>query len=79
MIPFGMSHWRIFITHGHIDHHAELMILSEIYCQRRGKDIFDIRPPLTVYCTAVTQKHLYNTHRFGYTDGNNIKPSATQT
>ena len=62
----------IFITHGHIDHHAELMILSEIYCQRRGKDIFDIRPPLTVYCTGTTQKHLYNTHRFGYTGGNSL-------
>jgi hypothetical protein len=59
----------IFITHGHIDHHAELMILSEIYCQRRGQHIHDIRPPVPVFCTAETQRHLYNTHRYGYTDG----------
>lgn len=62
----------IFITHGHIDHHAELMILSEIYCQRRGKDMFDIRPPLSVYCTADTQKHLGNTHRYDYAGGNSL-------
>ncbi len=59
----------IFITHGHIDHHAELMVLAEIYCQRRGAHIHDIRPPLKVFCTVETQKHLFNTHRYGYTDG----------
>ena len=59
----------IFITHGHIDHHAELMILSEIYCQRRGVDIHDIRPPLPVYCTVETQRHLFSTHRYGFTGG----------
>ena len=57
----------VFITHGHIDHHAELMILSEIYTQRRGKDMFDIRPALKVYCTKDTQKHLRRTHFYGYT------------
>ncbi|MEZ4709979.1 MAG: MBL fold metallo-hydrolase [Caldilineaceae bacterium] len=55
----------IFITHGHIDHHAELMILSEIYCQRRGQSIDDVRPPLLVYCTDATQTHLFSTHRWG--------------
>ena len=64
---------EIFITHGHIDHHAELMIISEIYCLRRGRDIHDIRPPLSVYCTEETQEHLYNTHRFGYAGGNTLK------
>lgn len=59
----------IFITHGHIDHHAELMILAEIYCQRRGSHIHDFRPPLPVFCTVETQKHLFNTHRYGYTGG----------
>jgi hypothetical protein len=59
----------IFITHGHIDHHAELVILSEIYCQRRGAHIHDIRPPLQVFCTAKTQKFLTNVHHYGYTDG----------
>ena len=63
----------IFITHGHIDHHAELMILSEIYCQRRGQSIYDIRPPLLVYCTDETQVHLYNTHRYGYSGGNTLQ------
>jgi len=63
----------VFITHGHIDHHAELMLLSEIYCQRRGGDyIHNIRPPLTVYCTVETQDHLYNTHRWGYTGGRTL-------
>jgi hypothetical protein len=65
----------IFITHGHIDHHAELMILSEIYCQRRGQHIRDIRPPLMVCCTAETQQYLYDTHRYGYTDGATLQPN----
>jgi hypothetical protein len=63
----------IFITHGHIDHHAELMILSEIYCQRRGQDIHDIRPPLQVYCTGDTYNHLSRTHWYGYHGGNTLQ------
>lgn len=63
----------IFITHGHIDHHAELMILSEIYCKRRGETIHDVRPPLPIYCTEATHWHLFNTHRYGYTDGNTLR------
>ena len=63
----------VLITHGHIDHHAELMILAEIYCTRRGKDIYDVRPALPVYCTAETQKHLFNTHRYGYTAGETLQ------
>ena len=59
----------IWITHGHIDHHAELMILSEIYCKRRGKNNRDKRPALPVLCTADTQKHLFATHRYGYAGG----------
>ncbi len=66
----------IFITHGHIDHHAELMILSEIYCQRRGKHIYDIRPPLHVFCTEVTQQHLLRTHHYGYTEGKSLHYQA---
>ena len=62
----------ILITHGHIDHHAELMVLSELYCQRRGKNLTDIRPPLHVYCTRETQTHLARTHWFGYHDGNTL-------
>lgn len=63
----------VFITHGHIDHHAELMVLAEIYCTRRGTDIHDVRPPLPVFCTAATQEHLYNTHRYGYTGGETLQ------
>lgn len=63
----------VFITHGHIDHHAELMILSEIYCQRRGQDMHDIRPPLPVFCTEITQQHLYRTHHYGYGGGKTLQ------
>lgn len=59
----------VLITHGHIDHHAELMILAEIYCTRRGEQ----RPPLPVYCTAATQRHLFRTHHYGYTGGNSLR------
>jgi hypothetical protein len=80
----GLADWQadsfwdqplaVFITHGHIDHHAELMILSEIYCNRRGDSIEDKRPPLTVYCTEKTYEHLYQTHRYGFTTGNTLQP-----
>ena len=63
----------ILITHGHIDHHAELMILSEIYCQRRDKDSYDIRPPLQIYCTADTYKHVGRTHWYGFNGGNTLQ------
>ena len=63
----------IFITHGHIDHHAELMIISEFYCQRRGKDIYDLRPPVRVYCTADSHTHLDRTHWYGYRAGNTLR------
>ncbi|HSM59069.1 MAG TPA: MBL fold metallo-hydrolase [Candidatus Sulfomarinibacteraceae bacterium] len=63
----------VFITHGHIDHHAELMILSEIYCLRRGDDIHDVRPPLPIYATEETQFHLARTHWYGYNDGDTLQ------
>lgn len=62
----------VLITHGHIDHHAELMVLSEMYCQRRGKDLHDIRPPVPVYCTAGTQKHLARVHYYGFGAGKTL-------
>ena len=62
----------ICITHGHADHHLELMILAEIYCERRGESVEDKRPPLTIYCTEETQQHLFNTHRWGYTGGGTL-------
>lgn len=58
----------VFITHGHIDHHAELMVLSEIYCTRRG-DLHQKRPPLSVYCTEPTYRHLERSHWYGFNDG----------
>lgn len=63
----------VFITHGHIDHHAELMILSEIYCLRRGEDMYDVRPPLAIYATEKTQLHLERTHWYGYHGGNTLQ------
>ncbi|MCO6449908.1 MAG: MBL fold metallo-hydrolase [Caldilineales bacterium] len=64
----------ILITHGHIDHHAELMVLSEIYCNRRGEDIHAKRPPLFVYCTEQTLNHLHRTHLYGFTKGQTLRP-----
>lgn len=61
----------VFITHGHIDHHAELMVLSEIYCTRRG-DLRQPRPPLHVFCTEPTYLHLERTHWFGFNGGNTL-------
>ncbi len=58
----------VFITHGHIDHHAELMVLSEIYCTRRG-DLHQKRPPLSVFCTEPTRRHLERTHWYGFNGG----------
>ena len=63
----------VLITHGHIDHHAELMILAEIYCTRRGANLDDVRPPLPVFCTARTHRHLYRTHRHGYSRGQTLQ------
>jgi hypothetical protein len=68
----------IFITHGHIDHHAELMILSEIYCKRRGANIHDKRPPLEVYCTPTTYRHLEKTHWYGYNGGQTLRHRPIQ-
>jgi hypothetical protein len=68
----------VFITHGHIDHHAELMILSEIYCKRRGQHIHDIRPPLEIFCTRETHKHLERTHWYGFHGGDTLKVALIQ-
>jgi hypothetical protein len=68
----------VYITHGHIDHHAELMILSEIYCKRRGQHIHDVRPPLKVFCTRETHKHLERTHWYGFHGGDTLTVSLIQ-
>lgn len=68
----------ICITHGHIDHHAEVMVLSEIYCTRRGRHIRDVRPAVPVFCTPETQRHLFNTHRYGYRTGGTLQHCPIQ-
>jgi hypothetical protein len=66
----------VFITHGHIDHHAELMVLSEIYCTRRGDPSLRSgqarRPPLPVFCTEPTFRHLERAHWYGFHDGDTL-------
>ena len=69
---------QVFITHGHIDHHAELMILSEIYCKRRGQHIHDVRPPLPVFATGETHQHLERTHWYGFKGGQTLKACLIQ-
>ena len=63
---------KIIITHGHIDHHAELMVISEMYCQRRGNHWREVRPPVEVYATAGTFEHLDRTHWWGFRGGNSL-------
>lgn len=65
---------QILITHGHIDHHAELMVLSEMYCNRRGQTIEDKRLPLSVHCTKKTLDHLLTTHHYGFNQGRTLQP-----
>ena len=62
----------IIITHGHIDHHAELMVISEMYCQRRGSHWREVRPPVQVYATAGTFEHLDRTHWWGFRGGKSL-------
>ncbi len=62
----------IIVTHGHIDHHAELMVISEMYCQRRGTHWRQVRPPLSVYATQGTLEHLDRTHWWGFRGGNSL-------
>lgn len=63
----------IIITHGHIDHHAELMVISEMYTQRRGGHWRDVRPPVSVYATAGTFEHLDRTHWWGFRGGKSLR------
>jgi len=63
----------VYITHGHIDHHAELMIFSEIYSKRRGPRRRTKVAPLDVFCGAVTYKHLLAVHNYGFNAGNTLK------
>lgn len=67
----------VFITHGHIDHHAELMILAELWCKRQAGEP---RGPLEVYCTGdgsipggtLTLKNLQRVHSYGFGSGKTL-------
>lgn len=54
-------------THGHADHHLELMILSEIHCLRFGPPG---ARPINVYCTQETfEQTLNRVHGFRFCQG----------
>jgi phosphoribosyl 1,2-cyclic phosphodiesterase len=59
---------QVFITHGHIDHHAELMILSELWCKREANP----RQPLLVRCTEKTFDCIQPVHSYGFAGGNTL-------
>jgi len=72
--------WRdpltVFVTHGHIDHHAELMLLAELWCKR---ETAEKRGPLAVYCTGSdsedpqgTMKSLRRVHAYGFSGGKTL-------
>ena len=66
----------IFLTHAHIDHHAELMILSELWCKRATPQK---RGPIQVHCTGQlgespegTIKYIRPVHAFGFSGGQTL-------
>jgi len=60
-----------FITHGHPDHHLELMILSELWCKRLTEEK---RESLKVHCTQETfDKWLESVHGYGFGKGNTLE------
>lgn len=60
---------EVFITHAHIDHHAELMLISEHWCHRESKTL---RPPLAVHCTEETASMIQPVHRFRFFEGQTL-------
>ncbi len=59
---------QVFITHGHIDHHAELMVLSELWCKREASP----RQPLLVRTTERTFDCIQPVHSYGFAGGNTL-------
>ena len=66
----------VFVTHAHIDHHAELMVLSELWCKREAPKQ---RAPLKVFCTGEegdkkpgTIQFLQHTHGWGFSGGQTL-------
>lgn len=66
----------VFVTHAHPDHHAELMILSEIWCKRCVKER---RDPLLVHATSVTLDRLLQVHSHGFGLGNTLRPRPMES
>ena len=73
VLPSG-AELDVLITHGHPDHHLELMVLSELYCLRMPASC--TRPhkgdPLRVHCTQETfTRWLQPVHGFRFAGGEN--------
>ncbi len=70
---------EVLLTHGHPDHHLELMILSEIWCKRlKPTSVPTKRAPLLVHCTGAdntegTFQYVFPVHKYGFTAGNTLK------
>ena len=62
----------VFITHGHPDHHLELMVLSELWCRRLPEGR---KRPLEVFSTQKTFDWLNPVHSFGFSEkgGNTLR------
>ncbi len=66
----------VFVTHAHPDHHAEMMILSEIWCKRCMKER---RDPLLIYATSETLERLQQVHSHGFGLGNTLRPMPVES
>jgi len=75
-LPLFAWQWPldVFLTHGHPDHHLELMLFSEIWCKRSAPTR---RGPLKVHCTGAdsgkeTFQFVFPVHEYGYADGDTL-------
>jgi len=64
---------EVFLTHGNIDHHAELMVLSEEWCKRESETP---RGPLRVHGTDGTLEIVRKVHFHGFGAGGTLEPVA---
>jgi len=62
---------EVFLTHGNIDHHAELMVLSELWCERASETP---RGPLRVHGTDGTLEIARKVHFHGFGEGGTLEP-----
>lgn len=61
----------IFLTHAHIDHHAELTLLAEQWCVRGAAER---RGPVSVRATELTLNAVIPTHAHGFGAGHTLNP-----